>query len=99
MYARIPMRSRKDQFDFTIVIGSGFGAAFCSITEKATKLRYGDGRRWSPETLPHSNWSIHRWLSVLSLACGFLRFFSDATSSAAQWWRIHYLCEHAAPSL
>src|SRR5512134_2471700 len=86
MYARIPMRSRDDQFDFDyIVIGSGFGGSVSAhrLTEKGYKVAVMEmGRRWTPETLPRSNWSIHRWLWRPKIGLrGFfnIRFFRHAT--------------------
>src|ERR1035437_4893297 len=52
------------QFDFDfIVIGSGFGGSVSALrlAEKGYKVAVMEmGRRWTPENLPHSSWSIHR---------------------------------------
>lgn len=86
MYARKPRRSRDHQFDFDfIVIGSGFGGSVSAhrLAEKGYKVAVMEmGRRWTPETLPHSNWLIHRWLWRPKLGLrGFfnIRFFRHAT--------------------
>jgi cholesterol oxidase len=80
------MQSRNDQFDFDfIVIGSGFGGSVSAhrLTEKGYKVAVMEmGRRWTPETLPLSSWSIHRWLWRPKLGLrGFfnMRFFRHAT--------------------
>ena len=51
-------------FDY-IVIGSGFGGSVAALrlSEKGYKVGVMEmGRRWSPETLPTTNWSLSRWL-------------------------------------
>lgn len=80
------MQSRNDQFDFDfIVIGSGFGGSVSAhrLTEKGYKVAVMEmGRRWTPETLPHTSWSIHRWFWRPKLGLrGFfnMRFFRHAT--------------------
>ena len=50
-------------FDF-IVIGSGFGGSVCAhrLTGKGYRVAVMEmGRRWTPETLPQSNWNLRRW--------------------------------------
>ena len=53
------------QFDFDfIVIGSGFGGSVSALrlVEKGYRVAVMEmGRRWPPDTLPHTSWSIHRW--------------------------------------
>ncbi len=51
-------------YDF-IVIGSGFGGSVSALrlAEKGYRVAVIEmGRRWTPETLPESNWSLARWL-------------------------------------
>jgi len=51
-------------FDF-IVIGSGFGGSVTAhrLTEKGYRVAVMEmGRRWSPESLPHTNWVLWRWI-------------------------------------
>ncbi len=73
-------------FDFDyIVIGSGFGGSVSAhrLTEKGYKVAVMEmGRRWTPENLPHTNWSLARWIWRPGLALhGFfnMRFFRHAT--------------------
>ena len=71
-------------FDF-IVIGSGFGGSVAALrlTEKGYRVAVMEmGRRWTPENLPKTNWSLHRWFWRPRLALrGFfnMRFFSRVT--------------------
>ena len=71
-------------FDF-IVIGSGFGGSVTAhrLTEKGYKVAVMEmGRRWTPENLPRTSWSIHRWFWRPGLALrGFfnMRFFRHVT--------------------
>ncbi len=68
------------QFDF-IVIGSGFGGSVTAhrLTEKGYRVAVMEmGRRWGPENLPTTNWSLRRWIWRPSLALhGFfdMKFF------------------------
>ncbi len=60
-----------------IIVGSGFGGSVSAhrLTEKGYKVAVIEqGRRWSPETLPKSNWKFwnYLWAPLLSLK-GFLR--------------------------
>ncbi len=75
-----------NQFDFDfIVIGSGFGGSVSAhrLAEKGYRVAVMEmGRRWMPDNLPHSSWSIHRWIWRPNLGLrGFfnLRFFKHAT--------------------
>lgn len=77
---------RAEQFDFDfIVIGSGFGGSVSAhrLTEKGYRVAVIEmGRRWTPESLPRTNWSIHRWFWRPKLALrGFfnMRFFKHVT--------------------
>jgi cholesterol oxidase len=71
-------------FDF-IVIGSGFGGSVSALrlTEKGYKVAVMEmGRRWNPENLPKTSWSIHRWFWRPKLGLrGFfnMRLFHHAT--------------------
>jgi cholesterol oxidase len=71
------MAAPTDQhFDY-IVIGSGFGGSVSALrlSEKGYTVAVMEmGRRWSPQTLPESNWSLSRWLWYPGLALrGFFR--------------------------
>jgi cholesterol oxidase len=71
-------------FDF-IIIGSGFGGSVSALrlTEKSYRVAVMEmGRRWTPESLPRTNWSIHRWFWRPKLGLrGFfnMRFFRHVT--------------------
>jgi cholesterol oxidase len=74
------------QYDFDfIVVGSGFGGSVAAyrLVEKGYKVAVIEmGRRWTPENLPHTNWSLHRWFWRPNLALrGFfnMRFFKHVT--------------------
>ncbi len=78
--------SKSGEFDFDfIVIGSGFGGSVSAhrLVEKGYKVGVMEmGRRWTPETLPRTSWSIHRYLWRPSLGLrGFfnMRFFRHVT--------------------
>ena len=80
------MASQNHQFDFDfIVIGSGFGGSVSAhrLTEKGYRVAVMEmGRRWTPDNLPHTSWSIHRWFWRPKLGLrGFfnMRFFKHAT--------------------
>ncbi len=80
------MPNRNDPLDFDfIVIGSGFGGSVAAhrLVEKGYKVAVMEmGRRWTPESLPRSSWSIHRWFWRPKLGLrGFfnIRFFRHAT--------------------
>jgi len=79
---------RDEQFDFDfdfIVIGSGFGGSVSAhrLAEKGYRVAVMEmGRRWTPDNLPRTSWSIHRWIWRPNLGLrGFfnLRFFKHAT--------------------
>jgi cholesterol oxidase len=71
-------------FDF-IVVGSGFGGSVTAhrLTEKGYKVAVMEmGRRWTPDNLPHTSWSLNRWFWRPSLSLrGFfsMRFFRHVT--------------------
>ncbi len=79
-------RNRTGEFDFDfIIIGSGFGGSVSALrlAEKGYKVAVMEmGRRWTPENLPHSSWSIPRWIWRPNLGLrGFfnIRFFKHVT--------------------
>ena len=80
----VPRQSDHWDFDF-IVIGSGFGGSVTAhrLVEKGYKVAVMEmGRRWTPENLPLTSWSIHRWFWRPGLALrGFfnMRFFRHVT--------------------
>ena len=53
-------------FDYDyLIVGSGFGGSVSALrlTEKGYKVLVVEmGRRWTPETLPKTNWSLNRYL-------------------------------------
>jgi len=101
------MPSRSDQFDFDfIVIGSGFGGSVSAhrLVEKGYKVAVMEmGRRWTPETLPHTSWSLHRWFWRPRLGLrGFfnMRFFRHVTifhGCAVGGGSITYACTLLTP--
>ena len=76
--------NRQFDFDF-IVIGSGFGGSVAAhrLAEKGYRVAVMEmGRRWTPESLPRTSWSIHRWFWRPKLGLrGFfnMRLFRHAT--------------------
>ncbi len=80
----MPSDSGEYDFDF-IVIGSGFGGSVTAhrLMEKGYRVAVMEmGRRWTPENLPRTSWSIHRWFWRPSLALrGFfsMRYFRHVT--------------------
>jgi cholesterol oxidase len=81
--ANMPSGQQLD-YDF-VVIGSGFGGSVSALrlTEKGYRVAVIEmGRRWNSKNLPHTSWSIHRWIWRPRLALrGFfnMRFFRHAT--------------------
>ena len=80
------MNHQNGNFDFDfIVIGSGFGGSITALrlVEKGYRVAVMEmGRRWTPENLPKTSWSFHRWFWRPGLALrGFfnMRFFRHAT--------------------
>ena len=64
------------QYDY-VIVGSGFGGSVSAnrLTEKGYRVAVIEqGRRWTPENLPTTNWKIwnYLWAPVLALK-GFLR--------------------------
>jgi cholesterol oxidase len=79
-------RSEKRLFDFDfVVIGSGFGGSVSAhrLVEKGYTVAVMEmGRRWTPDNLPRTSWSIHRWFWRPRLGLrGFfnMRLFRHAT--------------------
>jgi len=95
------------QFDFDfIVIGSGFGGSVSALrlAEKGYRVAVMEmGRRWTPENLPHTSWSVHRWLWRPNLGLrGFfnIEFFKHATifhGCAVGGGSITYACTLLSP--
>ena len=80
------MSPRNGQFDFDfIVIGSGFGGSVSAhrLVEKGYRVAVMEmGRRWTPDSLPRTSWSIRRWLWRPKLGLhGFfnMQFFRHVT--------------------
>jgi cholesterol oxidase len=80
----VALPSESYDFDF-IVIGSGFGGSVSALrlVEKGYRVAVMEmGRRWRPDNLPRTSWSIHRWFWRPGLALrGFfnMRFFRHIT--------------------
>ena len=76
--------TRECDFDF-IVVGSGFGGSVAAyrLAEKGYRVAVMEmGRRWTPENLPRTSWSIHRWFWRPKLALrGFfnMQYFRHVT--------------------
>ena len=97
------------QFDFDfIVIGSGFGGSVSAhrLVEKGYRVAVIEmGRRWTPENLPRTNWSIRRyfWRPRLGLRGFFnMRLFRHVTifhGCAVGGGSITYAGTLLAPSL
>jgi cholesterol oxidase len=97
----------RDQFDFDfIVIGSGFGGSVSAhrLADKGYRVAVMEmGRRWTPDSLPHSSWAIHRWFWRPRLGLrGFfnMRFFRHATifhGCAVGGGSITYACTLLTP--
>ncbi len=78
--------SPDQQFDYDfIIIGSGFGGSVSALrlAEKGHRVAVMEmGRRWTPQNLPRTSWSIHRWFWRPRLGLrGFfnMRFFRHVT--------------------
>jgi cholesterol oxidase len=97
--------SRQYDFDF-IIVGSGFGGSVSALrlSEKGYRVAVMEmGRRWTPETLPKTSWSVHRWFWRPSLALrGFfsMRYFRHVTilhGCAVGGGSITYACTMLRP--
>jgi cholesterol oxidase len=96
-----------NQFDFDfIVIGSGFGGSVAALrlVEKGYRVAVMEmGRRWTPENLPKTSWSLHRWFWRPGIALrGFfnMRFFRHVTilhGCAVGGGSITYACTMLRP--
>jgi len=79
-----PAENKSFDYDF-VVIGSGFGGSVSALrlAEKGYRVAVLEmGRRWTPENLPPTSWSIHRWFWRPQLGLrGFfnMRFFRHVT--------------------
>jgi len=78
--------SHNPKFDFDfVIVGSGFGGSVAALrlAEKGYQVAVMEmGKRWSPQTLPHSSWSLHRWFwrPALGLTGFFnIRYFRHVT--------------------
>jgi cholesterol oxidase len=101
------MANATDQFDFDfIVIGSGFGGSVTALRliEKGYRVAVMEmGRRWTPENLPKTSWSFHRWFWRPGIALrGFfnMRFFRHVTilhGCAVGGGSITYACTMLRP--
>ncbi len=101
------MKSPDSHFDFDfVVIGSGFGGSVSALrlAEKGYRVAVMEmGRRWTPENLPRTSWSIHRWFWRPQLGLrGFfnIRFFRHATifhGCAVGGGSITYACTLLSP--
>ncbi len=71
------MANSSCDFDF-IVIGSGFGGSVTAhrLTEKGYRVAVMEmGRRWTPQNLPRTSWSLWNWIWRPGLAMhGFFNF-------------------------
>jgi cholesterol oxidase len=76
--------TRQYDFDY-IVVGSGFGGSVSALrlSEKGYRVAVMEmGRRWTPDNLPKTSWSLNRWFWRPSLALrGFfsMRYFRHVT--------------------
>jgi cholesterol oxidase len=101
------MASQDNEFDFDfIVIGSGFGGSVTAhrLVEKGYRVAVMEmGRRWTPENLPKTSWSLHRWFWRPGIALrGFfnMRFFRHVTilhGCAVGGGSITYACTMLRP--
>jgi cholesterol oxidase len=101
------MRENPRQYDFDfIIVGSGFGGSVSALrlSEKGYRVAVMEmGRRWTPETLPKTSWSLHRWFWRPSLGLrGFfsMRYFRHVTilhGCAVGGGSITYACTMLRP--
>ena len=97
--------TRQYDFDY-IVVGSGFGGSVSALrlSEKGYRVAVMEmGRRWTPDNLPKTSWSLHRWFWRPSLALrGFfsMRYFRHVTilhGCAVGGGSITYACTMLRP--
>lgn len=97
--------TRQYDFDY-IVVGSGFGGSVSALrlSEKGYRVAVMEmGRRWTPDNLPRTSWSLHRWFWRPSLALrGFfsMRYFRHVTilhGCAVGGGSITYACTMLRP--
>lgn len=69
MFRPVPAESDdglRPQYDCDfIVVGSGFGGSVCALrlAEKGYRVVVVEqGRRWTPDALPKTNWNLRRWI-------------------------------------
>jgi cholesterol oxidase len=101
------MRENPRHYDFDfIIVGSGFGGSVSALrlSEKGYRVAVMEmGRRWTPDTLPKTSWSVHRWFWRPSLALrGFfsMRYFRHVTilhGCAVGGGSITYACTMLRP--
>ena len=98
-------KTRHYDFDY-IVVGSGFGGSVSALrlSEKGYRVAVMEmGRRWTPENLPKTSWSLNRWFWRPSLALrGFfsMRYFRHVTilhGCAVGGGSITYACTMLRP--
>jgi cholesterol oxidase len=101
------MTRNDSEYDFDyIVVGSGFGGSVTALrlVEKGYRVAVMEmGRRWTPENLPKTSWSMHRWFWRPGIALrGFfnMRFFRHVTilhGCAVGGGSITYACTMLRP--
>jgi cholesterol oxidase len=95
------------QYDFDyIIVGSGFGGSVSALrlSEKGYRVAVIEmGRRWTPDNLPKTSWSLNRWFWRPSLSLrGFfsMRYFRHVTilhGCAVGGGSITYACTMLRP--
>ncbi len=101
------MMRQRDEWDFDfVVIGSGFGGSVSAhrLVEKGYKVAVMEmGRRWTPDNLPRTSWSLRRWFWRPGLGLhGFfsMRYFRHVTilhGCAVGGGSITYACTSLRP--
>jgi len=101
----MPDNTRQYDFDY-IVVGSGFGGSVSALrlSEKGYRVAVIEmGRRWTPDNLPKTSWSLNRWFWRPSLSLrGFfsMRYFRHVTilhGCAVGGGSITYACTMLRP--